>query len=75
MRHLDEGIAEVEECWEHECSVLSEEEEEELEQLWKVKKLEAKVWELGQWVLDLQRKLKGIQMEVDILQSSINTAL
>ena len=52
-----------------------EEEEEELEQLWEVKKLEAKVWDLGEWVLNLQRKLKGIQMEVDALQSSIDTVL
>ena len=70
MKRLDEKIAEVEERWEHEHPVPSEEEEEELEQLWQLKKLEAKVWELGQRVLDLQRKLKGIQMEVDILQSS-----
>ena len=76
LKRLDEKIAEVEERWERECPVLSEEEEEEeLEQLWQLKKLEMKVWELGQQVLDLQRKLKGIQIEVDILQSSIDTML
>ena len=48
LKRLDEKIPEVEKHWEHECPVPSEEEEEELEQLWKVKKLEAKVWELGQ---------------------------
>ena len=31
LKHLDEKIAEVEECWECEYPVLSEEEEEELE--------------------------------------------
>ena len=66
LKHLNEKIVEVEECWECERPVPSEEEEEELEQLWQLKKLEAKVWELGQRVLDVQRKLKGIQMEVDI---------
>ena len=75
LKRLDEKIAEVEERWERERPVPSEEEEEELEQLWEVKKLEAKVWELGQWVHDLQGKLKRIQREVDILQSSVNTAL
>ena len=75
LKHLDEKIAEVEGRWERERPVPSEEEEEELEQLWEVKKLEAKVWELGQRVHDLQRKLKRIQREVDILQSSTNTAL
>ena len=74
LKRLDEKIAEVQECWERERPVLSEE-EEELEQLQQLKKLEAKVWELEQQVLDLQGKLKGIQMEVDILQSSINTTL
>ena len=47
LKHLDEKIAEVEERWERDRPVPSEE-EEELEQLWEVKKLEAKVWELGQ---------------------------
>ena len=67
MKRLDEKIAEVEECWEHERPVPSKEEEGELEQLWKVKKLEVKVWELRQQVLDLQGKLKRIQREVDLL--------
>ena len=75
LKRLDEKIAEVEERWECECPVPSKEEEEELEQLWEVKKLEAKVWELRQQVLALQRKLEGIQREVDILQSSVDTAL
>ena len=75
LKRLDEKIVEVEEGWERERPVPSEEEEEELEQLWQLKKLEAKIWELGQQVLDVQRKLKGIQMEVDILQSSIDTTL
>ena len=75
LKRLDEKIAEVEERWERERPVPSEEEEEELEQLWEVKKLEAKVWELGQRVHDLQGKLKRIQREVDILQSSTDTAL
>ena len=75
LKHLDEKIAEVEERWERERPVPSEEEEEELEQLWEVKKLEANVWELGQRVHDLQGKLKRIQREVDILQSSVDTAL
>ena len=75
LKHLDEKIAEVEERWECERPVPSEEEEEELEQLWQLKKLEAKVWDLGERVLNLRRKLKGIQMEVDALQSSIDTAL
>ena len=74
LKRLDEKIAEVEERWEHERPVPSEE-EEELEQLWQLKKLEAKVWDLGEWVLNLRRKLKGIQMEVDALQFSIDTAL
>ena len=67
LKHLDKKIAEVEERWEHEHPVPSEE-EEELEQLWEVKKLR-------QQVLALQRKLEGIQREVDILQSSVDTAL
>ena len=75
LKCLDEKIVEVEKHWERECPVLSEEEEEELERLWQLKKLEAKVWELGQRVLDLQGKLKRIQREVDILQSSIDTTL
>ena len=75
LKRLDEKIAEVEEHWECECPVPSEEEEEKLEQLWQLKKLEAKVWDLGERVLNLQRKLKGIQMEVDALQFSIDTAL
>ena len=75
MKRLNEKIAEVEERWERERPVLSEEEEEELEQLWQLKKLEVKVWELREQVLSLQRKLKGIQMEVDVLQSSIDTVL
>ena len=75
LKRLDEKIAEVEERWERERPVPSEEEEEELERLWQLKKLEAKVWELGQRVHDLQGKLKKIQREVDILQSSIDTTL
>ena len=56
LKRLDEKIAEVEEHWKRDHPVPSEEEEEELEQLWEVKKLEAKVWELGQRVVDLQGK-------------------
>ena len=75
LKRLDEKIAEVEERWERNRPVPSEEEEEELEQLWEVKKLEAKVWDLGERVLNLRRKLKGMQMKVDVLQSSFDTAL